>query len=77
MNKDKIINTFVAISHIKDYPELKLNYKKNISFKDLFEISMDPEKFKHTEKYNLIFQNKNLTKVFYSYFKNNSLYLKL
>ena len=72
MNKDKIINSFVAISHIKDYPELELSYKKKISFKDLYEISKEPEKFKNTKHYNLIFKNKNLTKVFYSYFKNNS-----
>ena len=44
---------------------MNLNCKK-ISFNDIYKMSQNIEKFKNNE-FKLIFESKNLTKVFYSF----------
>ena len=53
MKKDNIINSFISISHIKDLPELDINYEKKISFKEIYLISKNPENHKNKLKLEL------------------------
>ncbi len=79
MKKENIIDSFVSISHIKDHKDNEFKTVKKISFNDIYKMSQNVEKFKNNDEFKLIFENKNLTKVFYSFLKSNSkfLYLKL
>ena len=72
MKKENIIDSFVSISHIKDHKENEFETVKKISFNDIYKMSQNIEKFKKTNEFKLIFESKNLTKVFYSFFKRNS-----
>ena len=72
MKKENIIDSFVSISHIKDHKENVFKTVKKISFKDIYKMSQNIEKFQKTNEFKLIFESKNLTKVFYSFLKTNS-----
>ena len=74
MKKDNIINSFISISHIKDLPELDINYEKKISFKEIYLISKNPENHKNKLKLELILKSKNLSKVFFTFLKKNCQY---
>ena len=72
MKKENIIDSFVSISHIKDHKKNVFKTVKKISFKDIYKMSQNIEKFQKTNEFKLIFESKNLTKVFYSFLKTNS-----
>ena len=72
MKKENIIDSFVSISHIKDHKHSEFNTVKKISFNDIYKMSQNVEKFKNNDEFKLIFESKNLTKVFYSFLKSNS-----
>lgn len=72
MKKENIIDSFISISHIRDHKENGFKTVKNISFNDIYKMSQNIEKFKKTDEFKLIFESKNLTKVFYSFLKRNS-----
>ena len=72
MKKENIIDSFVSISHIKDHKENEFETVKKISFNDIYKMSQNIEKFKKTNEFKLIFESKNLTKVFYSFLKRDS-----
>ena len=72
MKKENIIDSFVSISHIKDHKENLFKTVKKFSFKDIYTMSQNIEKFQKTNEFKLIFESKNLTKVFYSFLKTNS-----
>ena len=72
MKKENIIDSFVSISHIRDHKENGFKTVKKISFNDIYKMSQNIEKFKKTDEFKLIFESKNLTKVFYSFLKRNS-----
>ena len=72
MKKENIIDSFVSISHIKDHKENVFKTVEKISFKDIYKMSQNIEKFQKTNEFKLIFESKNLTKVFYSFLKTNS-----
>ena len=74
MKKENIIDSFVSISHIKDHKENKFKTVKKISFNDIFKMSQNIEYFQKTNEFKLIFESKNLTKVFYSFLKRNSIF---
>ena len=67
MKKENIIDSFVSISHIKDHKENEFKTVKKISFNDIYKMSQNVEKFKNNDEFKLIFESKNLTKVFYSF----------
>ena len=64
MKKENIIDSFVSISHIKDHKENEFETVKKISFNDIYKMSQNIENFKKTNEFKLIFESKNLTKVF-------------
>ena len=72
MKKENIIDSFVSISHIKDHKENEFKTVKKISFNDIYKMSQNIEHFQKTNNFKLIFESKNLTKVFYSFLKRNS-----
>ena len=72
MKKENIIDSFVSISHIKNHKENEFKTVKKISFNDIYKISQNIENFQKTNEFKLIFESKNLTKVFYSFLKRNS-----
>ena len=72
MKKENIIDRFVSISNIKDHKENVFKTVKKISFKDIYKMSQNIEKFQKTNEFKLIFESKNLTKVFYSFLKTKS-----
>ena len=72
MKKDNIIDSFVSISHIRDHKEKEFKTVKQISFNDIYKMSQNIENFQKTNEFKLIFESKNLTKVFYSFLKRNS-----
>ena len=64
MKKEKIIDSFVSISHIKDHKENEFETVKKISFNDIYKMSQNIEKFKKTNEFKLIFESKTLQKYF-------------
>ena len=70
--KEKLINTFVSISHKEDHDKINFNYNKKISVNEIWNVSMHSEDIKNKEILTEILSNKNYSKIFYNFFKKYS-----
>ncbi len=70
--KEKVINTFVSISHKQDHDKINFNYNKKLSVNDIWNVSMHSADIKNKEILNKILSNKNYSKIFYNFFKKQS-----
>ena len=70
--KEKVINTFVSISHKQDHDKINFNYDKKLSVNDIWNVSMCSTDKNNKEILNNILSNKNYSKIFYNFFKQQS-----
>ena len=70
--KEKLINTFVSISHKEDHGKINFNYNKKLSVNDIWNVSMHSADLENKEILNKILSNKNYSKIFYNFFKKYS-----
>ena len=58
--KEKLINTFVSISHKEDHGKINFNYNKKISVNEIWNVSMHSEDIKNKEILTEIFVKQKL-----------------